>query len=88
MQECGWIEQVLGPMVALQVAILNAEDAVKWEGATELYFKSAFGREGDKLTIFNLPKGEMPSMEDIQTGALVPRCPPIYHQPAMQMALH
>ena len=52
----------------LQIALCVAEDAEKWQGYSEVAFSDAFGREGDATTVFYLPGGEIPSIEDIRKG--------------------
>ena len=62
-------------MPSLRIAVCDAEDAEKWNGFTEAFFTDAFGRGTDVLTIFKLPHGQMPSLEDVEQGVvLVPRC--------------
>ena len=71
----------------LQIALCVAEDAEKWQGYSELAFQEAFGREGDTMTVFYLPGGEIPSIEDIRKGKWQRLFPGIQHKvPALHHA--
>ena len=52
----------------LRIAICDAEDAEKWKGHTERAFKESIVREDDDATLFSLPIGNIPVIEDIEQG--------------------
>ncbi|KAG1656382.1 hypothetical protein FOA52_011007 [Chlamydomonas sp. UWO 241] len=52
----------------LRIAVFDTTDAEKWRGPTLAWFQDMLGRPGDEWSVFVLPRGELPPLEDIMRG--------------------